>query len=444
MKTKTIIQNILAVAAIFLTASTAGSHSMGTGVGNATDGPRNNDNTQAAHGLDYEQTSKTYEGSMGPTGYTVDYEVYDDLTPLHRWGNNSINTLQTALHSARIQIEIGSYGRAKALLVDALKAAAKHFPKPTVDHGSPLTKKLVDRGILYSRSIENVFKKDGWTQREIHTEIYFLYGYVEMIIEAWKEIDQNYYIDYYHSHRRRCSPYYYCRDFNYREFHRKYIDYVIKEISFVLSNFTEETYLGYVGYVVVPVGDIRAVLLISEIMSFETSKDILGTLWAHDYSYIAYRLQELHKNLAKFNKEGYRFVYPDGKAALNSPIGIHSVFQSAVSSLSHEKNVYKNNKGYHKVLAKDITLTSNNRRHTVHLSHPMHINCIVVTGEAYGSDGRVKVMVKGQIKGDLYLPRRDPEYVVNINSRTRAIRLIMESGKKVRISSVKLREDCSR
>ena len=444
MKTKTIIQNILAVAAIFLTTSTAGSHSMGTGVGNGTDGPRNNDNTQAAHGLDYEQASKTYEGSMGAKRYTVNYEVYDDLSPLHHWGNNSINTLQTALYSAQTQIEIGSYGKAKALLVDALNAASKAFPKQTVDHGSPLTKKLVDRGILYSRSIQTAFQKDGWTTGEVQTEIYFLYGYVEMIIEAWEEIDQNYYIDYYHSHRRRCSPHYYCRDFNYREFHRKYIDYVIKEINFVLKNFTKEASLGYTGYVVVPVGDIRAVLLISEIMSLATSKDILGTLWAHDYSYIAYRLQELHRNLAKFNKEGYRFVYPDGKAVLNSPIGIYSVFQSVVDSLSHEKTFYENNRGYHKVLAKDITLTSNNRRHTVHLDHTMYINCIVVTGEAYRSDGRVKVMVKGQIKGDLYLPRRDPEYVVNINSRTRAIRLIMESGKKVRISSVKLREDCSR
>ncbi len=437
-KMKTIIQNAFIIVTVFFTMTSTANSLIGTGAGNGGNGPRQSDNTTTVAQLQPEETQNNQQDNKA-----VDYEVYSDLGPLYYWGNNSIHELRSALHSARLQIIKGFYNKAGQVLIDALSNTSKSFPKKTVDHGSPLTKKLIDRGILYARNIKTAFQEGGFTKTEIHTETYFLEGYVQMIINAWEEIDQDYYIPYYHSYERRCSPHYYCEDFSYIDFHRKYIEYVIKEIEFVLNNFTEESHIVYRGPMILPIGDVRAVLLISEIMSIKVSKDILETLWPYKYGYIAFRLQELHKNLKDFNRKNNRLVYPDAVAALNSSRGIHSTFLFAVEELEKEGGHYSR-KVHNPVLARNIFLSSNNPEYTIHLNYSIRINCLVVTGEAYRSDGRVKVLVNGQIKGDLYLPRRDPQYVVNVDSRANSIRFVMEQGTNVRIQSVKIREDCYR
>lgn len=73
-----------------------------------------------------------------------------------------------------------------------------------------------------------------------------------------------------------------------------------------------------------------------------------------------------------------------------------------------------------------ITLTSGLRVHAgqlevVHMSGMRFIKKLYIQADAGGHDTTIQVLVNGDVKGTLYLPGRDPSYVVTIEEATTSV-----------------------
>ncbi len=352
---------------------------------------------------------------------------------------------------------MGNLEKAKKVLRTALTVAARDFPKKPADLGSPITQKLIHRSLQYLGVLEKVFLTDGkYTKREKETEFYFLQEYTFMIVSAWRDLDQDYYIPYYHKYHR-CHPSYYdCMPeiFRISDFTEKYMDYAKKELNFVLDKFLVESNSAGYHYYKVPVGDEGAVLALAEMSSRNIAGDIASTLWAYRNSFAVQQLMALNQRLSKFRKGngGYKNV----KRAINGWGGINSIFQNVISYLNekdyyydpykrnhHYKRDYERNHHYKRHCSYVITVEEDIRGLgdyiEVSISRvPDYVEELVVSSTAYGADAQVSVWTNGRSKGMMDIPQHDPKYSIPVKERIRDVKFHLTRGERVRIHNIKI------
>ncbi len=377
------------------------------------------------------------------------YMVYseEDINSVLHWGSGSVSTIEQALYEASDYANEGKLEKAKKILKTALIIAAKNFPKNPADSGSPITQKLIHRSLQYLGALEKVFLNDGkYTQREKGTEFYFLQEYAFMIVSAWRDLDQDYYIPYYHRYHR-CHPYHYqCRPeiFSYSDFSEKYIDYAKKELKFILDKFLVEANSAGYHYYKVPVGDEGAVLVLAEMSSRNVAGDIASTLWAYKNSFAVQQLMALNRRLSQFRKGngGYKNVHK----AINGWGGINSVFQQVISYLDEEDYHYdsygrdhRNRRHCSYVITVEEELSGLSDYVEVSVSNTStYVKGLIVSATAYGADAQVSVWSNRKSKGMMDIPQYDPKYSIPVKERIRDVRFHLTRGQRVRIHSIKV------
>lgn len=65
-----------------------------------------------------------------------------------------------------------------------------------------------------------------------------------------------------------------------------------------------------------------------------------------------------------------------------------------------------------------------------------YIDHLIINAEGIVSDSTVEIIVNGVVKGTIYAPGRDPEYVVTVREVTNHVEIRYKSGSKMRISSL--------
>jgi len=73
---------------------------------------------------------------------------------------------------------------------------------------------------------------------------------------------------------------------------------------------------------------------------------------------------------------------------------------------------------------------------SVRLGRYSKVESIIVQAEGISQDATVEVFVNGEVKGTLYLPARDPSYVVTVGEVTNSIEFRHVAGGRARIRSV--------
>ena len=418
----------------------------GTELGNGTGGEENVEKVMEAQEIN----------KVSRDNFKRDYEIYNesDLNSIMHWGGSSVSKLEEALQQSGHYMDIGRRWDANNTLKKALQQISETFPKRPPGEGSPMTEKLVQRALKYLSKIESSFGKEGYTERELHTQVYFLGEYSRMIISVWRDLDKDYYIPYYHKYHRCHPSHYHCynddRYFDYRSFSRKYIQMAVTELRFILETFAGDT--SFYG-IKVPVGDERALLFLAQIGSYEIAKDMASSLWAYRLDHIIYKLMGLSERLSKFNEGSGGFIGRNRgdavRRAINGFGGIVPVFEEIISGLKHMFGVsynYKNKdypyrESYSCTETIDVnrTLKGTGAEITVSLfRHFVSPQSIVVSSIAYGMDAQVAVSINGKIKGTMYVPQHDPKYSFQVKEPMKDVTFHVTRGKTVKIMKIEV------
>lgn len=72
---------------------------------------------------------------------------------------------------------------------------------------------------------------------------------------------------------------------------------------------------------------------------------------------------------------------------------------------------------------------------SLRLCRTFHVHTLYIQAEGYYRDAYAQVMVNGKVKGTLYVPGRDPHYVVTVEEETQSIEIVAISG-SFRVNSV--------
>lgn len=67
-----------------------------------------------------------------------------------------------------------------------------------------------------------------------------------------------------------------------------------------------------------------------------------------------------------------------------------------------------------------------------------YVEKIIVSGEGIGKDSMIEVLVDNKVKGTIYFPGRDPDYIVTIREVTKSLEFRHLNGAKAKISGIKV------
>lgn len=260
----------------------------GTGVGNGGDGERT------------AYIEKMKSELMGQSGAVRD---------ISDWCSQVTRVLRREKQRAMLQVQADRLATAKQILKDALVTASESL-QTDPNLGTPMTKRMIDRGVIYAIGIDNAISNA--TRLDLLTQLDFLTGFTDLVIRASEELDIPYYIPYhYRYHRCRTS----CDGFDFRAFERLYLQYAHAELEFVVDHSVNRDYRGG-RTVVTPIGKPEAFLKLAELSSGLLAREIAGTLDAYRNACVVTDLQALHEILRDYNLFGDRSYFPNIRYAV--------------------------------------------------------------------------------------------------------------------------------
>jgi len=362
-------------------------------------------------------------------------EEVGSIQDLYKWCSRVVSVLKRERQKARTQLLYEKFAEAKKILKRAFISASQSFPDYEM---GPMTKRIVDRGLIYVQAIEDRLGQNGGkiSRRDLVTLVYFLSSYVDLIEEVATNLDRPYYIPYYYTHNRCRKG---CKDFDFRTFSRRYVRYSREQIQYILNEFTQ-TAPVHGKLRVFPVGDPDAYLKLSELASHYVAKDLSGTLDAYKFSCVISDLKVLSDSLYQYLEQGDRTLYPNDRWAVGDVTyqlkDVHKRLGGSYLSTppqGREKDV----------LAYNLSLYSG-RTKILHLYEPRYVHKIEFLGEARYADANVDVYVKSQQSGEwehirtINLPQRDPYYSKHIRDTISAVKLKNVSNGKAVFKKVRL------
>ncbi len=236
------------------------------------------------------------------------------LDNIYAWCSRVIRVLRREGQRAKLQLQFNRLDLAMRIVMDSLVAASQTLAvDPTA--GGPLTKNLVDRGLVVATALNQ--RLPSGSRHAQMSKLNFLFDYVDFIVAVESTLDRPYYIPYryqYSACRWRDAgrpDYIYppvCPEqFDYRAFEGQFIEYARKQLEFA-TRFTEIV-TNYGESRVVPIGNGKAFLTISEFFAKFVADDIRNTLYAYQHACVVVELEILYDKLKRFNLFGDRTYY---------------------------------------------------------------------------------------------------------------------------------------
>lgn len=89
------------------------------------------------------------------------------------------------------------------------------------------------------------------------------------------------------------------------------------------------------------------------------------------------------------------------------------------------------------VISSQVRVPSGHTK-TVNLSSSTYIKKLIISAQGtYSSDATMQVLVNGDVKGTIHVPKHDPSYIVTVNATTSSISFMSLSG-TINISAIKV------
>lgn len=263
----------------------------GTGAGNGGDG---------SYGEYQERLKRELGVKRCPTGQTCGAP---DLTA---WCAQITRVLKREVDRAQLQVQYNRFAYARQIIVGALRAASNSLDL-TPALGSPMTKTLVDRGLVLDMALDDAMPDT--LRPTLLTKVKFLSDYVHMILRAEAELDRPYYIPYMYRYGR-CTVDSCPSEFSFRDFESRYIEYAKRQLEFVATQFTQSV-MRDGAPLVTPVGPPRAFLVAAELVTGFVAQDLRDTLYAYSFACVVADLENLSATIRSYNWTGDRTVFPN-------------------------------------------------------------------------------------------------------------------------------------
>lgn len=216
---------------------------------------------------------------------TVRQSEYQDL---REWCRRSASQLRRALMRARRSYNTSQFEEAKQILKLTYRKVSNSLNLPS-GSVSPITKRMVDRGLRYITEIEDVNKRHP-TSADLYTEMLFLDKYTELIIEVESYLDQKFYIPYSYYDCMGCQ-------YDFEEFARRYMKVAYKELNFIQKTFILKNENRH-GYRYLPKGNQYSFLKLTELSARNVARDIASTLYRYQNACLVLRLEDLEHDLS--------------------------------------------------------------------------------------------------------------------------------------------------
>jgi hypothetical protein len=234
-----------------------------------------------------------------------------DLTA---WCGRATNILRRELERAKNFTYRNNLVAASQILDDAMLVVGQAMTVDP-DRGGPLTKLLVDRGIMMSAALDNVYRTGN--RFELVSKLNFLFEYVQFIVKMERDLDRTYYIPYRYKHRRHCRDGECGENFDFAEFQRQLVEYARQQLEFTQRTFTEIARdNGYSRFL--PIGSANGFLKIAELASAYVAHDLRNNLRAYANSCVVGRLEVLSNALLNYNDFGDRTYFMSEPQAVDS------------------------------------------------------------------------------------------------------------------------------
>ena len=232
-----------------------------------------------------------------------------DMDSLYDWCSRVTRMLRREKGRAMIQIQSDNLRAAEETLKDALVVASQSL-RVDPQQSTPMTKRMIDRGVIYADGIEHALPKN--TRLNLLTSIDFMTGFIDLIFRVDEGLDRPYYIPYHYRYGR-------CRDacdgFDLRAFERLYLEYARAELLFVVEHSVNED-MRDGRIIVTPIGKPEAFLKLAELSSGLLAREISETLESYRNACVVTDLESLNEILRDYNLFGDRSYFPNFRYAV--------------------------------------------------------------------------------------------------------------------------------
>jgi len=232
---------------------------------------------------------------------------------LDAWCAKITRVLRRELSKAQLQIQYENFIFANQILRTSLIAASDSL-NADPNLGGPMTKRLIDRGLVLVQALDNA--NLGIGRLGLVTKAHFLVNYVQLILDVEKHLDRPLYIPYLYKygrcHRRECPG-----EFRFDLFEQRYIEFAQRQLSFLNNEFTHVVFRDGASEVI-PLGNPKAFLVLAELVTSFVAEDLTSNLYAYAYACVVQDLQALSDSLRCYNWYGDKTVYPNDRWAINS------------------------------------------------------------------------------------------------------------------------------
>lgn len=327
------------------------------------------------------------------------------------WCKDKLTKLQKAKSQALMFYLNNDIQGSINLLEEGLKTAAEDTDKL---QSLPLTIKAIKRGADITTSVKLATSSDTNHLRALN---YFLNEYYEFIIEVANNLD----IPFFEN--TRCG---YCRATT-DKFERLFVRFAFKQVQMILDSFA----INHAG-MVYPKGSVKTFTTGLKMTSLNASTDLKESILAQFYSCKIMALEELATDLEtnRYPNEvlAFRNFYAQAAEVVNNSWRCPSDIPTRHDNGNDDYTTTVS------LLSRPIILEAGTTR-SISIPNPSYVKKLIITAEGVRNDAKFEVMVNGDVKGSIYVPGRDPSYIVTIEDYASSIELISQFG-KARINQI--------
>lgn len=329
------------------------------------------------------------------------------------WCRDRLQELSFAESNAVVLLNTGRYTDALATLEAGLTQAALQVQ---TSHQGAMTVSAVLRGVELTKEMKAASTGQINATRSL---VFFLLKYYQFIRDVANNLDRLYYSP---------MPCGYCNSTGNYDFEQRYMQYSRKQLSLVIDQLTQTVYQAG-QRVIYPVGNVTAYLKALELSTGYASSDILYSVFASRYACAAEALGSVSYNLTLYlaGQGGYIDEFWAVQMATQQARSANQTCHSTEVRYGQGHTTQERISGSRRL--------NSGYTETVRLGTQKFIKKLIINAEGIGHDGMFNVMVNGDVKGTIYVPGRDPAYIVTVQEYTDHVTLISSYG-NVRILSI--------
>lgn len=338
--------------------------------------------------------------------------VREDHSSVSSFCRDRLVVLDSAYREAELQSQIGNIANSLSILEAGLNNANKRI---TPQFANTLTSKAIKRGIVLLSNL----KATENNKQKLRSINNFLFNYYLFIQNVSNKID----IPYFSSN----SGFSKIANSNI-QFEKLFISFAKEQVDMVLKTMTTSVYDGR-SEIFYPIGSTAFVLTALKVTTAAMANDLSESIFAANYACTIDTLDrindDINRHLLGLSSYGDDFIAIQELvgATKRTIIGTKHCNDGRTDERSSETRTTDAIHGSFRLEA--------GTTQQVRLREMKFIKKLIISAEGVRNDAMFDVVVNGDVKGTIYVPGRDPSYIVTIQDSADSIEFVSRNGTSI-------------